>query len=139
MSSFSDNLKPITYSDFSEEGSVYDNFDIFILSGFTSDSRRYDLLGKYNKSTNKFSFSDIAYNPEKHDGYLHIDSHDIPIKPREKKERKSKVHPKLTPHGFFDSRPMGQRGGANIPENNTANRFEYNYINYIQIIIFKKV
>ena len=125
MSAFGNTLLPITYSDFSDEDSMYNNFNIFILSGFTGGFQRYDLLGKYNKLTNKFSFSDIAYNPEKHDGYLHIDSYDIPKKTREKKERQSKLHPKLTLHGFFDSRPMGQRGG-NIHENNTSNRFEYN-------------
>jgi hypothetical protein len=107
-----DNLRPIAYSDFSDEGSMYNNINIFILSGFTGGSPRYDLLGKYNKLTNKFNFSDIAYNPEKHDGYLHIDLDDIPKKPRERKEQQRKFHPKLSPHGFFDSRPIGERGGG---------------------------
>jgi hypothetical protein len=86
-----DNLQPITYSDFSHEGSMYNNFNIFILSGFTGGSPRYDLLGKYNKSTNKFNFSDIVYNPEKHDGYLHIDPDDKPREPRERPAVKSRL------------------------------------------------
>ena len=123
-------LQQITYSDFSDVGSVYNNLDIFILSGFTSGSPRFDLLGKYNKSTNKFSFSDILYIPDKHDTYLYIDPDEIPTAPREQKAYKSRL-------GSFGYHP--RRGGGNIHENNTANRFEYNYINYIQIIIFKKV
>jgi len=123
MPGFDNILLPITYSDFSDADSMYNNFNIFILSGFTDGFQRFDLLGKYNKLTNKFSFSDIAYNPEKHDGYLHIDPDDIPIKPLKRPERNSGLsrlgyHPK--------------RGGGNIHENNTANRFEYSYI-----IIFK--
>ena len=116
-----DYLQPITYSEFSDVGSVYNNLDIFILSGFTSGRPRFDLLGKYNKSTNKFSFSDIVYNPDKHDTYLYIDPDEIPREPREPREQK--VHKSRL--GSFGYHPK-RRGGGNIHENNTATKFEYN-------------
>ena len=83
---------------------MYNNFDIFILSGFTSGSPRYDLLGKYNKSTNKFSFNDILYIQDKHDTYLYIDPDDIP-----KAHRVKKVHNScLASSGYNTKRVEGK-------------------------------
>ncbi len=86
-------LEPIMSSDFIEADSKYHNTDIFVLSGFTNDVPRYDLLGKYNKLTNKFSFSDIMYDAEKHDSYLYIHPEDVIITDEERieiRERREK-------------------------------------------------
>jgi hypothetical protein len=125
MSLFSDYLQPITYSEFSDVDSVYNNFDIFILCGFTSGSPRFDLLGKFNKSTNKFSFRDIVYNPDKHDTYLYIDPSHIPRNPREPREKKVS---RLSSFGYNPKR----RGGEIYTK--TIQQLSLNIIN---IIIFK--
>ena len=66
----------VEFSDLDEENMPLYGIDVYLLVGYNGKKPRYDLLGKYDKSTKKFGFSGITYEPVKHDGYMYVSHSD---------------------------------------------------------------